>query len=307
MHMRRLADPNCIAMVALATLLAFWRPGGATAQVSSASDAAAAARYVYWTNEATGAIGRANINGTGVNENFVRPVIAGTGAGMTVNKQYIYWTGANGGTATNILRAKLNGTGLNQDFIYVGEVNPCGVTVNSTYIYWGGDVGSAIGRANLNGTGVNANFITTGPGVCGVVVTSSYIYWANYETGWIGRANLNGTGVKQHFIPTLASSGIAVKGAFIYWANSNTGVEGVSGIGRAYLDGSGVKQDFIKDLAGEIAFLAVDSAHIYWADWGDRGTGHTIGRANLNGSGVDQGFVKGAHGGFGIAVTAGSP
>jgi hypothetical protein len=68
-----------------------------------------------------------------------------------------------------------------------------------------------------------------------------------------------------------------------------------------------VTQNLIENLAGEVSFLAVDSAHIYWADWGDRGTGHTIGRANLDGTGVDQHFVKGAHGGFGIAVTGGSP
>jgi len=53
---------------------------------------------------------------------------------MTVNKQYIYWTGANGKDAANISRAKLDGTGVDPGFI-TGLSNPCGVTVNSTYIY----------------------------------------------------------------------------------------------------------------------------------------------------------------------------
>jgi hypothetical protein len=38
------------------------------------------------------------------------------GAGLTVNGNYIYWTGANGGASTTIARATLDGTDVNTDF-----------------------------------------------------------------------------------------------------------------------------------------------------------------------------------------------
>jgi hypothetical protein len=195
-----------------------------------------ARRNIYWTNNSNGSVGRANINGTGVNQTFISSTTGGGvgGAGMTLNKQYIYWTSANGGTATTILRAKLDGTGVNPNFI-TGAQNPCGVTVNSRHIYWGGDVGTAIGRANLDGTGVKQGFIMTGTGVCGVVVTSTHIYWANYQTSSIGRANLNGTGVNLNFIPTVGADSLAIVGAHIYWPDNNNGT-----VGQANLDGTGV-------------------------------------------------------------------
>jgi hypothetical protein len=262
----------------------------------------AGARYIYWTNDRNGSVGRADVDGSGVNEAFIHSTTKGKvgGAGMTVDKQFVYWTSANGGSATTILRAKLNGSAVNKTFI-TGAHNPCGVTVDSKHIYWGGDVGTAIGRANLNGTGVNQDFITTGNGVCGVAVTSTHIYWANYETNWIGRANLDGTHVNLDFIQTTASASVAISGQYIYFANAGTA------IGRASLNGSDVRPKFITGLNGQVAFLAVDGAHIYWADWGDRGTGTTVGRANIDGSGVNQRVVKGTSGGFGIALTGGSP
>lgn len=259
-------------------------------------------RHIYWTNNNNGSVGRATISGSGVNQTFIPSTTGGAlgGAGMTTNSQYIYWTSANGGSATAISRAKLDGSGVTPSFI-IGAHNPCGVTVDKSHIYWGGDVGSAIGQANLDGTGVNQNFIATGTGVCGVVVTSTHIYWANYQTSYIGRAKLDGTHVRLRFIPTSGAGSLAIRGGHIYWPNSGTT------IGRANIDGTGVNQNFITGLNGQIAFIALDSTHIYWADWGNRGSGTTIGRANINGTSVNQSFITGTSGGFGIAVTAGSP
>jgi len=258
--------------------------------------------YIYWTNSKNGSVGRAKIDGTGANESFIHSTTGGAvgGAGMTMNKQYLYWTSANGGTATTILRAKIDGTNVNKNFI-TGAHNPCGMTVDSSSLYWGGDVGTAIGRANLDGSHVNRNFITTGTGVCGVVVTKFHIYWANYQTNWIGVANLDGSHANPNFIPTSGASSLAIEGQYIYWPNNGTA------IGRAKLNGTDVNQKLITGLNGEVAFIAVDSAYIYWADWGNRDTGTTIGRAKLDGTGVNQKFIKGTLGGFGLAVTGGSP
>lgn len=132
--MRRFLNANWIATAALSVLLASWGPSGA-------------AGHVYWTNEDNGTIRRANGKGTVVNETFIPSVTGGAagGAGMTVHNEFIYWTSANGGTATHIRRANLDGTGVIPNFIKDAD-NPCGVTTDSTFIYWSGDVGTAIGR-----------------------------------------------------------------------------------------------------------------------------------------------------------------
>lgn len=88
-------------------------------------------QYVYWTNSQNGSIGRATTTGTGASEDFIPSRGARGGAGLTVNGNYIYWTSANGGSATTIARANLNGTGANWDFI-TGAHNPCGVAVSGT-------------------------------------------------------------------------------------------------------------------------------------------------------------------------------
>ena len=193
-------------------LLGIWAVSTHAETVPAASKA-----YVYWTNNDNGSIGRAATTGTGADETFIASITGGAvgGAGLTLDNSYIYWTSANGGSATTIARASLDGTDVNNEFI-TGALNPCGIAVNSSYIYWAGDVGTSIGRANIDGTGANQEFIETGNGVCGVAVTKSYIYWANYETGDIGRAKLDGSDVNDHFI-SGSSSGVAVEGDYIYF------------------------------------------------------------------------------------------
>jgi virginiamycin B lyase len=179
---------------------------------------AATTAYVYWTNYDNGTVGRATTTGTGVDEKFIKSITGGVegGAGLTVNGSYIYWTGANGGTATTIARANLNGTNVNKNFI-TGAHNPCGVAVNSSYIYWAGDAGTSIGRAKLNGTHVNLDFIQglNGP-IAFLAADSKNIFWADYDDyvgTTIGRAKINGTGVNQSFITgTKGAFGIAVTG-----------------------------------------------------------------------------------------------
>lgn len=77
--------------------------------------------YVYWTNVNSNAIGRANIDGTAPDQNFI------TGAnapdGVTATSTHIYWTNVNNGT---IGRANIDGTGTNQNFI-TGANGPVGV------------------------------------------------------------------------------------------------------------------------------------------------------------------------------------
>ena len=76
---------------------------------------AVAEKYIYWTNAAEGGktepIGRANIDGTGVNKRFITGVPNGFCA-IAVAGGHIYWT-----NGRFLGRANLDGTGLNRRFI----------------------------------------------------------------------------------------------------------------------------------------------------------------------------------------------
>jgi hypothetical protein len=266
--------------------------------------APSAGAFVYWANDPNDngtTIGRANLDGSGVNASF----ITGTSGAhnLAVDGAHIYWAncGGSGCAGATIGRANLDGTGVNETFI-TGASGASGVAVDGGHIYWANLSSGTIGRANLDGTGVDQSFITGASNPHSIAVDGAHIYWSNFGGTTIGRANLNGTAVDQSFITgASAPTGVAVDAAHVYWSNftGNT-------IGRADLAGTGVDQSFLTASAPN--GLAVDGAHIYWGNCGDSTcTGTTIGRANLDGSGVNQSFISGVSGPSGIAVDALTP
>ncbi|MEI8082827.1 MAG: hypothetical protein WCI74_13390 [Actinomycetes bacterium] len=244
----------------------------------------AASGHVFWSNLES-SLGRANLDGTGVNQSLIT---GGDPHLMAVDATHVYWANAATGS---VGRANLDGTGTNQSFITGGN-GTYGVAVDATHIYWSNLNGNAIGRANLDGTGVNQSFITGLGEPYGIAVTATTIYWTNFSTDSIGRANINGTGANASFITGgNRTEGLAVDAAHVYWAN-----QGLGKVGRANLDGTGVNQTFI-DGAGTVG-VAVDATYVYWANQ-DEGK---VGRANLDGTGVNQSFITGGTSTFGVAV-----
>lgn len=247
----------------------------------------AASADVYWANFGGNSIGRASLDGTGVNQSFISTTFS---PGMVaVDGGHIYYS-----LATTIARANLDGTGVNENFISVPD-GPGGIAVDGGHIYW--TSGDSIGRANLDGTDVDQNFISV-HNTGSVAVDGGHIYWnqAGLDAS-IGRANLDGTDVDHGFIAGIAPHSVAVDAGHIYWADNGT-------IGSANLDGTGVDRNFITGVTP--SDLAVDASHIYWTD----NPGGTIGRANLDGSGANDSFITGADFPAGIAVdaiTAASP
>jgi virginiamycin B lyase len=280
------------AAVALASLVF------ATLALAARADA-----FVYWTNSVDNTMGRANVDGTGVDQGFFG---ASNAQGVAVDGAHIYWTIFEG----PIGRANLDGTDVNPNFAGGTSANPVsnpqGLAVDSGHLYWGNNTAgvpccqvSTIGRANLDGTGVDPNFIVVMDATAdGVAVDDAHVYWTGSNV--IGRANLDGTDVNQSFIAgAIEPWGVAVDGAHIYWVNTGTGT-----IGRANLDGTGVDQSFINGDPDNVPEgMAVDGAHIYWANTQGPGEG-TIGRANLDGTGVDQSFITGAAEPTAVAVDA---
>jgi hypothetical protein len=280
------------------------------------------ASYLYWVNGKT-TIGRARLDGTGVEHSFV----SGTGrgpCGLALDRKHIYWGEALGGKVGSpdrggaIGRANRDGSGVNAKFIPTPAHHGCGVAIAGSHIYWTSGAckivpgrgcwwapssPAAIGRADVDGTGVDDQFITDlaiprSPAFqtadpCGIAVAGKYIYWMNNAESRkpvpIGRANLDGTGVNKRFITgvTGGTCGIAVAGAHIYWTNGRF-------VGRANLDGSRVNRHFLRT-AGISCGVAVYKDHIYWRQ-SKRGLAHpitTIARANLNGSAVNNQFITG--------------
>jgi hypothetical protein len=271
-----------------------------TLSVAPGADAA-----VYWTSRSPfggfveDSIGRANLDGSVVNQTFIFG--ARGPCGVAVDEGFIYWANANPAGDT-IGAASLDGSAVDEGFIR-GGAGPCGVAVDEHFIYWanmfGGD---SISRASIIGEGAPTEpWISGASGPSAVAVNKQFVYWTNSgqntgnveDANTIGRAKLDGTEANQKFITGASTPrGIAVDGAHIYWANTGNGT-----IGRATVEGNEVEPEFIKG-ASEPCGVAVNGAHIYWAN---RANG-TIGRANLDGTGAEQSFISGATQPCGVAV-----
>jgi virginiamycin B lyase len=210
-------------------------------------------QYVYWNDGDW--ISRANLDGSGVTQQFIR--LPAPANALAVDGQHIYWTGYEGGPSLG--RANLDGSGVNGQFITVPGGNLFGVAVDSSFVYWTDSAHSSVGRANLDGTGVNQSFVAGASNARGVAVDGQHIYWTQVATGLppggsIGRANLDGTGANASFITGAAfPRGVAVDYSNIYWANSYDcdyrtippSLCAGGTIGRASLDGSVVNRSFI--------------------------------------------------------------
>jgi virginiamycin B lyase len=256
----------------------------------AAPAAAAAPGFIFWSNEQTARLGRANIDGTGVNQSFIS---GAEGPGVAVDSKHVYWTNR---TSNAIGRANLDGSDVNQRFI-TGMNEPYSLAVDNQHIYWGTYQGSAIGRANLDGSGVAQSFINAGAGAHGIAVDGSHIYWSHGSA--IGRANLDGSGVNQAFIVNLPyPDGIGVDASHIYFAPlGDFGHQ----IARANLDGSNVNLNFLKVGQAGPAGMTVVGGHIYWVNLDS----DYLGVANSDGTGILKNFIPRADEGgpAGIAVT----
>jgi hypothetical protein len=253
---------------------------------------------IFWaTNNNT--IGRANVDGKGVNEKFITG--ASHPAQIATDGTYIYWANYGNGT---ISRALPDGTEVDLNFI-TGASNSLGLAVTTAGIFWTNAFGTGftIGNASLDGSGVNQSFIDFGETASPTCLAAhgNYIYWGDVLTGTIGRAKTDGTDVNDRFInsagvPGLAytgACGIAVNGGFIYWSTDNRT------IARADIDGTHVNSSFISapTKGGSIPFnmpvgLRVNGVTLYWVANG------VIGQALVDGTDVTQSFISGnAHDG----------
>lgn len=246
------------------------------------------ANFVYWTNQGGTTIGRAKINGTGVNNSFISGL--DNPHGVAVDSKYIYWSQGSA-TTGSIGRANLDGSGANSNFVpHTPEINqPFGVAVTATAVFWA-EVNQFVGRANLDGSSPQPQFINLGsPGhsACGITADNSFLYWTDTAvSGAIGRDSQAGGAPSTDFISGAvadANCGAAVDNSFIYWS-------GVGTVGRAAVDGSGATDSFIPAAGGAVGGVAVNSQYLFWVN----PTSPTfIGRSNINGTAPNSTFIVG--------------
>jgi hypothetical protein len=200
--------------------------------------------HVYWGDSERGSIGRANLDGSGLNYTLI------TGAqqpcSLALDGTYVYW--GNFGSST-IGRARLDGSEPKQDFVNVPLApesiyptsRPCGIAVDGAHIYWAGFSDEVIGRADLSGATVEPKFIPKpGGSPCGIAVADSHLYWGSRSSS-IGRATLDGANVEPAFIGGLFTPcGLATDGTHLYWIEELPGQ-----IGRANLDGTAVTKGVV--------------------------------------------------------------
>ena len=225
-------------------------------------------------------------------------VAARPGAGL-------YWTNGASGT---IGRAEIHGRNPDPNFITNAGI-PYGVAIGapgSDQIYWANIGGAAaasgtIGRANTDGSSVDLNFITGLIAPVGVAVDAAHVYWTNGEGSLqsIGRANSTAPVSTRTSSPSPQLRRLRSHRRRRPRLLDEHGGAATGTIGRANLDGSGIDQNFITG-ANEPSGMAVDAAHLYWANGGF----NAIGRANLDGSGIDQTFIMADNGPEAVAVDA---
>ncbi len=244
-----------------------------------------AADYIFWTCDAvtgTDFVGRANIDGTDVRENFITGADMDRPWGVDVNDNFVYWPSNKDDV---IGRANIDGSGINYN-LGPTKKDMAGISVDLNYMYFSEHWDENICRANLDGSNPDYTFITGINRPFGLKATMNNLYWASQDGNSIGRANIDGSDVIYTFIGGCNNpTDVTAQGAYIYWVNNNTPH---NSIGRAGINGDNVNQYFITGCNGPTS-IEVTSNAIYWTNQGNS----TIGRANLDGTGVNQNFISG--------------
>jgi virginiamycin B lyase len=251
-----------------------------------------APRRIYWSNTGLDTIGRANIDGTGVNQAFITGSIGPYG--MAIDEAHLYWAN----TPPSVGRADLDGGNVNSSFVPVTG-STFGVAVDPSHVYWASTdpdpARTGIGRADLDGQNATDTFIVGTIDPFDVAVDAGHIYWADCGRNAIGRANIDGSNVNLDFVTqTSCPLGLEVDSGHVYWTNYGT-----DSIGRADIDGQSANPLFITGASFPFG-ITVDSTHVYWTNI----AGNSIGRADLDGQNVNQAFLP-ASSPRGVAVDPG--
>jgi hypothetical protein len=260
--------------------------------------------FIYWASPAEGTIGRAKLDGSDANDEFISPgpttveeeieigpdefetitkVVPSSPRYVAVNENRIYWTNMADGKNSHgsIGRADIDGTPASVEPECIkGASNPQGIALNATHAYWAnaGNAGKiTIGRAEIDCGAAVQDFqkVLIGAEVPqGVALSTTNLYWTAVEASgdsYLERAPLDGTSSPNiSFLGNAAQPrGLAAQGEDLYWA-----AQGDKAVGHAVWPDANtapttVEKEFIK-LNGAPSGVAADAEHIYWSTDGER-------------------------------------
>ncbi len=266
---------------------------------------------VYWL-DARG-IGRANLDGTGVQEGWIPGVKA---RGLAVNSTHIYWaeevSHRSGHERSRIGSALLDGSGIRRSVVTgLRVVNAVGA--NDSYVYWMDRASDSqlerarLGRARANGTGARRSLVkfSHAQSPSSPVADAQHVYWAekhdikNNTNTYLVRASLDGSHRRRILdFPTYSSvlalspADLHLGGGYLYWSELINGVGGFVEFWRAPVTGgyyvSSVLQQRFKQIYAQ---PAADASYLYW-----RSSAGWIARGDVSGnvgstSGVQPRFI----------------
>lgn len=114
--------------------------------------------YIYWTNFWDSSIGRAHLDGSSLENEYVHNTH--TPMGLALSEQYFYWAIT---YENHIGRALLSGAEKSWNFITTGlssdENEQVGVAVDHQHVYWANPTTGTIGRADIDGREIEPGFI----------------------------------------------------------------------------------------------------------------------------------------------------
>ena len=208
---------------------------------------------IYWTNDDTDTIQRANLGGSNVQDIVTDGYPDGIALDIVGKK--MYWTDS---ILDKIQRANLDGSNV-EDIATTGIDGPKAIALDVAggKMYWTNRWGKKIQRANLDGSNVEDIVTDVYPDGIALDVAGGKMYWTDWLSRKIQRANLNGSNIIENLVTTGLDepSGITLDVARgkMYWADAGKGK-----IQRANLDGSNV-QDLATEL-GEPGRIALGPA-----------------------------------------------
>lgn len=265
--------------------------------------------YIYWIHRSsesiplggsqTRAIGRANLDGTNANPNFITlpstsEPFGGIPGGIATDGTHLYWTVTSDEKVLVgfVSKATLDGTLVARELVKTGE-EPVGIAVANGKLYWANSAANTIGTANTDGTGLNPTLVTNTDRPFGVEVAGNYLYYTNFGNGKsIGRSTLDGVTQVPNCILTTPDAvpaangvtGITSDSTYLYWSNYVPGAD--STVGRLALAGlncgaiataaentwlKGITPSTVKAPVG----LHVTSTHLYWTSFEPQKIGRT--------------------------------
>jgi hypothetical protein len=228
---------------------------------------------LYWGVSGTGAIGRANLDGTDVES--LLTVSSGDGLlSIEIDPAtgLLYW---GDGIDEKIRRVALDGTG--EETIASSLGNPVDLEIDrvTRMLYWGESQHREVHRTDLDGDHVVELLVPNNGGAIALDRASGFLFYGDQTADRVVRSTLDGTSRTMILADRGNPSGLCVHDLSLYFAQNCCG--GASGIYVTAFDGSAVSKVYDFDGYSQIRDMIVvpslpcrgDVDEDGWVDVGD--------------------------------------